>query len=219
MRIVTLIENTASREDLAAEHGLSLYIETGAVKILFDAGQSAAFTDNAETLGVDLTQVDLAVLSHGHYDHGGGLPHFLSKNKKASVPIRTEAKDSVCHLMSDAPTCASRVTVGIFRQPLLVRFRRTFALPSQVHSPRRSMLPSHCRRLSVISRSWVLLLINGLLFNCSVSIAPRRRVVKHRPGGSRKPLRIRDSTAGRLPKSAEYTMLMLKEQRGGAAYV
>ena len=91
MRIVTLIENTASREDLAAEHGLSLYIETEKHKILFDSGQSAAFTDNAETLGVDLTQVDLAVLSHGHYDHGGGLPHFLRRNEKAPVWLNPHA--------------------------------------------------------------------------------------------------------------------------------
>lgn len=55
MKIVTLMENTACDETLAAEHGLSLYIETGAHTILFDAGASGAFVDNAEKLGVDLT--------------------------------------------------------------------------------------------------------------------------------------------------------------------
>ena len=85
MRIVTLVENTACREDLAAEHGLSLYIETETHKILFDAGQSAAFSGNAEKLGIDLTGVDTAVLSHGHYDHGGGLQRFLEINKTAPV--------------------------------------------------------------------------------------------------------------------------------------
>lgn len=91
MRIVTLVENTACREDLAAEHGLSLYIETGGHRILFDAGQSGAFADNAETLGIDLSKVDFAVLSHGHYDHGGGLSRFLEINRTAPVWISPHA--------------------------------------------------------------------------------------------------------------------------------
>ena len=85
MRIVTLVENTARRQDLTAEHGLSLYIETENHKILFDAGQSEAFAENAKKLGVDLTQTDLAVLSHGHYDHGGGLAKFLEANDHAPI--------------------------------------------------------------------------------------------------------------------------------------
>lgn len=91
MRIVTLVENTACREDLTAEHGLSLYIETENSKILFDAGQSAAFWENAKKLGIDLSAVDLAVLSHGHYDHGGGLGVFLEINKTAPVWMNPHA--------------------------------------------------------------------------------------------------------------------------------
>lgn len=85
MRLVTLLENTTCREDLACEHGLSLYLETGGHRILFDAGQSGAFADNGEKLGVDLSRVDFCVLSHGHYDHGGGLPRFLEINQSAPV--------------------------------------------------------------------------------------------------------------------------------------
>lgn len=94
MKIVTLMENTACREDLCFEHGLSLYIETGNHKILFDAGQSAAFADNAEKLGVDLRQVDFAVLSHGHYDHSGGLRKFLEINRSAPVYVSNHAFES-----------------------------------------------------------------------------------------------------------------------------
>ena len=87
MKLTTLIENTTCRPDLTPEHGLSLYIETGEHRILFDAGQSDAFADNAEKMGIDLGEVDLAILSHGHYDHGGGIAKFLQINKKAPVYI------------------------------------------------------------------------------------------------------------------------------------
>ena len=87
MRITVLVENTACRADVAAEHGLSLYIETGGRRILFDTGQTDAFAENARALGVDLAAVDLAVLSHGHYDHGGGLARFLQLNDRAPVYV------------------------------------------------------------------------------------------------------------------------------------
>ena len=77
------MENTTTREDLACEHGLSLYIEANGKRILFDTGASAAFADNAEKLGIDLNQVDLCILSHGHYDHGGGIKRFLEVNDHA----------------------------------------------------------------------------------------------------------------------------------------
>ncbi len=85
MKIQVLVENTTARQDLQAEHGLGIYVETRKHKILFDMGQSGAFAANAEKLGIDLSEVDIAVLSHGHYDHGGGLKHFLELNRKAPV--------------------------------------------------------------------------------------------------------------------------------------
>lgn len=85
MNLTVLTENTTLTPSLIAEHGLSLYIETGKEKILFDMGQSDAFARNAEKLGIDLGAVTLAVISHGHFDHGGGLKWFLEINQTAPV--------------------------------------------------------------------------------------------------------------------------------------
>ena len=91
MRITALAENTSVSEKFGAEHGLSLYIETEKYNILFDMGQTELFSENAEKLGIDLSMADIAVLSHGHYDHGGGLKKFLSINDKATVYINRYA--------------------------------------------------------------------------------------------------------------------------------
>ena len=91
MKLYTLIENTACDTNLACEHGLSLYIEANGQRILFDAGQTGAFADNAEKMGIDLSQVDICILSHGHYDHGGGLKRFLELNDHAKVYVSRHA--------------------------------------------------------------------------------------------------------------------------------
>lgn len=91
MKIVTLLENTARREDLLREHGLSIYIESQGHRVLFDMGQSDAFAQNAAVLGVDLGKVEAAVLSHGHYDHGGGLRRFLQVNDHAKIYVNQHA--------------------------------------------------------------------------------------------------------------------------------
>lgn len=97
MKICTLMENTPSGARFAAEHGLSLYIETKGRRILFDAGQSGAFADNAAKLGLDLAQVDAAILSHGHYDHSGGLTRFLECNAHAPIYLTEEALEPHYH--------------------------------------------------------------------------------------------------------------------------
>lgn len=58
---------------------------------MFDTGQSGVFADNAKALGVDLKNIDFAVISHGHYDHGGGIARFLKKNETAPVYINEHA--------------------------------------------------------------------------------------------------------------------------------
>lgn len=91
MRVHVLIENTAIAPEYASEHGLSLFIQTGKHQILFDFGQSGLFAGNADTMGLDLSGVDIAVLSHGHYDHGGGIPAFMEHNDHAPIYAQAEA--------------------------------------------------------------------------------------------------------------------------------
>lgn len=87
MKITVLSENTSEFKDLDFEHGLSLYIETKKHKILFDTGQTELFSLNAEKLRINLRDIDIAVISHGHYDHGGGLRKFLEINRTAPIYI------------------------------------------------------------------------------------------------------------------------------------
>ncbi len=91
MKITTLLENTTEDDALVPKHGISLFIETSSKKVLFDAGPDQTFLDNAQKLGIDLSQVDIAFISHGHYDHGGGLPDFLKVNSKATVYLKDTA--------------------------------------------------------------------------------------------------------------------------------
>ncbi len=91
MRITSLVENTSSEGSIYTEHGLSLYIETNTHRILFDAGQTDMFSRNATALGIDLSEVDIAVLSHGHYDHGGGIMTFLGINNIAPLYLSVNA--------------------------------------------------------------------------------------------------------------------------------
>ncbi|MGI6169701.1 MAG: MBL fold metallo-hydrolase [Christensenellales bacterium] len=90
MDVTVLMENTCGR-GLEQEHGLSLHISYNGKNILFDTGASSAFMRNADKLGIDLSAVDFCVISHGHYDHTGGLPAFLQANEIAKVYIKSQA--------------------------------------------------------------------------------------------------------------------------------
>ena len=87
LKITTLIENMQDEKgQLTAEHGFSVFIETEKNKLLFDTGQSGAFIRNAEILGINPADADAVVLSHGHYDHTGGVP-LLIQNLKKKTPF------------------------------------------------------------------------------------------------------------------------------------
>jgi len=78
LKITVLVENTAGKLGVLAEHGLSFLIETGGEKILFDTGQGFVLKHNLQRLDLSLTNVKTVALSHGHYDHTGGLADALS---------------------------------------------------------------------------------------------------------------------------------------------
>ena len=144
MRITTLSENTAGKEPkgLLGEYGLSVLIESDDQKVLFDTGQKIAAVRNAEILGVDLGDVEKIVLSHGHFDHTGGLKSVLektgeieiiaspdifqdkfAKRKKSVIPIgiphskdELEAAGARFNLRED-PTVIGKITVtGLIEQ-------------------------------------------------------------------------------------------------------
>jgi 7,8-dihydropterin-6-yl-methyl-4-(beta-D-ribofuranosyl)aminobenzene 5'-phosphate synthase len=77
IRITTLNENTTGRMGLLAEWGLSILVEVDGLKILLDTGANISVVHNAPLLGIDLLTIDRIVLSHGHYDHTGGLRQIL----------------------------------------------------------------------------------------------------------------------------------------------
>ncbi len=91
MEIITLIENDSCDVRLTEEFGLSLLVRCPAGNLLFDMGKSAQFSHNAEILEENLTEVDCAVISHAHYDHGGGLAAFAQNNISAPIYIGREA--------------------------------------------------------------------------------------------------------------------------------
>lgn len=85
MKITVLLENATPSSRFVAKHGLSLLLEANGARVLFDMGPDGSFLDNARTLGVDAVHVDCAVISHGHYDHGGGLRAYLEASEAAQV--------------------------------------------------------------------------------------------------------------------------------------
>jgi len=91
MMIRFLSENKTDNPGCLAEHGLSVFVEACGRKILFDTGASDIFSFNAKKMGVDLSTVDMAVISHGHYDHTQGVPEFCRLNEKAPIYIHREA--------------------------------------------------------------------------------------------------------------------------------
>lgn len=89
MRATVLVDNIKNEElEAAGEWGLAIYIEHEGKKILLDTGSSDLFVTNARKLGISLEQVDFAVLSHAHCDHGGGMKEFFQENSQATMYLQ-----------------------------------------------------------------------------------------------------------------------------------
>jgi 7,8-dihydropterin-6-yl-methyl-4-(beta-D-ribofuranosyl)aminobenzene 5'-phosphate synthase len=84
-RITILVENTAEGAGILAEHGLAYWIDWDGKKVLFDTGQGNVLASNAYRLGIPLREADTIMLSHGHYDHTGGLPEAMKANRPVTV--------------------------------------------------------------------------------------------------------------------------------------
>lgn len=95
IKVTILIENERGQnctDAMSNEHGLSMLIETGPTRILMDTGATGAFWDNAQTMGVDLSDLDAVVFSHNHYDHTGGILRLLEHSPDVPIYLRQEAK-------------------------------------------------------------------------------------------------------------------------------
>lgn len=89
--VTVLVENAVHGRELRAEHGLAFHLQVGPQSLLFDTGQSELIAHNARLLGVDLAAIQAVALSHGHYDHTGGLEAVCRLAPQAPVHVHPAA--------------------------------------------------------------------------------------------------------------------------------
>ena len=91
------VGSTERARKLFGEWGLSVYVEYDGRRYLLDTGASHLFAKNAKVMGIDLSQVDIGILSHAHYDHANGMAKFFALNKTASFYLRKGAAENCYH--------------------------------------------------------------------------------------------------------------------------
>lgn len=91
IKMSILADNYSRQRNMLSEHGLSLLLKVDGFQLLFDTGQTNVMLTNAAKKEIDLSRVHAAVLSHGHYDHAGGLPEFCSVNAQAQIFLHPQA--------------------------------------------------------------------------------------------------------------------------------
>ena len=90
---ITIIVDNKTDNGIRGEWGLSVLIQYAGKKILLDSGASDLFLENMKSLGIDVADIDHAVLSHAHYDHANGFPAFFENNEKAKLYVRDKTSD------------------------------------------------------------------------------------------------------------------------------
>lgn len=104
MKIIVLTDDKVQKRGFLAEHGLSLFIEYKGYNILFDTGQSDVYIRNARTLKLDLNKTDCIVLSHGHYDHCGGIEYLPDLKKNPKIYLQKSAMQKKYAINPDRKT-------------------------------------------------------------------------------------------------------------------
>ncbi len=132
MKVRVFVEDTSPTTEYRSEHGLSLYIETRKSRLLFDFGQGALFLENAEKMGVDVGGVDAAILSHGHYDHGGGIKAFFERNQRADVLVREHAFEPHFSVREGGQLTDIGLDPALGQNPRVRKMRGTQALDDEL---------------------------------------------------------------------------------------
>lgn len=91
---VSVLSDNSSQNGLKHEWGLSFHIEFNGRRFLLDAGSSNLYLENAEKMGIDISKVNCAILSHAHFDHAKGFPAFFKANYKAILHLSAYASEN-----------------------------------------------------------------------------------------------------------------------------
>ena len=144
LRITVLADNSVATPDMLAEHGLSILIEADDRRFLFDTGQGKVLRANAEVLGASLSSLDAVVLSHGHYDHTGGLARLLREGIPSAIFLHPAALQARYARHENPP------------HPDRLAFPRVAArhwMRSTIGSSGLARRPKCCRAFGVLARS------------------------------------------------------------------
>ncbi|MBO4873304.1 MAG: MBL fold metallo-hydrolase [Lachnospiraceae bacterium] len=131
LRITVLNDNRNANPILGCEHGLSLFLESGEKKILFDTGNTDLFLKNAEKLGIRPEEAEMIVLSHGDYDHTGGLRYLPGGQKLLAHPACTSyrisrTRGTFAGMPMEAQEIQKKYRTAFSREPVALGGKVTF---------------------------------------------------------------------------------------------